>query len=161
VIEIKATTVTHKDDYHKTLNELPRHIRENTLPKPDEKGTTVTSTHHKLEEVQATFVDFWTAVFKRRIMEWCVDYFDPFPYMEGKAPEPDFPFETQWDEEMFNTLFANMKCYKAAGTNSIPGELLTQSPKKVKETWGVLFKNMWELNWIPAQWRESYIILLA
>ena len=160
-IEIKATTVEHSDDYHNTLKPLPKHLREHTKPKQSEETTSRLNTTHNLRSTQDTFVEFWTRTFKKRIMESHVDRENPFPFMDSKLQKPLHPFETQWDQGLYEKLYNNVKCLKAAGTNAIPGELLTQAPEEIKKTWGILLKNMWNTNWIPTQWRESWLILLA
>jgi hypothetical protein len=160
-IEIKATTVEHHDDYHTTLKPLPKHLREHTKPKPEEEVTATLHTTHNLEETQETFTTFWTKTFEKRILEFWVDGENPLPFMEGKMETPKHQFEAQWDQALYEKLYDNIKCLKAAGTNAIPGELFTQAPVEIKKTWSTLLRNMWETNWVPRQWRESWLILLA
>jgi hypothetical protein len=67
----------------------------------------------------------------------------------------------EWDDELYDNLYDEIKSFKAAGTNNIPGEIFTKSPKELKEIWRIILKNCWDENWIPEEWRLTNIILLS
>ena len=76
---------------------------------------------------------------------------------QGKKAE----FEVEWDDELYDMLYDEIKSFKAAGTNNLPGEMFTKSPQELKEIWRLILKSCWDENWIPEEWRLTNIILLS
>ena len=156
-IEIKATTVEYNDEKQEKLDKLQKHIRKHS--KPDEGG--IKKSTHKLKEVLQEFEEFQQGIFTSRLEPKEIDKENPLPFMKEEWMGKKVEFDTEWDDELYDMLYEEIKSFEAAGTNNIPGEMFTKSPKELKEIWRLILKNCWNENWVPEEWRMTNIILLS
>ena len=156
--EIKVTKVIYTDQQHEKLDILQRTIRENS--KPDGKEFETESIYN-IKRVIEEFAQYWQKIFDSRLHKSKISQTNPLTFIKEQIINIEVPFQTKWDSKLFGELFYKMKPFKAAGPNNLPGEMFIFAPEELRDIWESFMKYCWEENWIPEQWRQSYIVLLA